>query len=146
MTDMSIFQDLSEADINELLESQLYGHLGCTLPSGEPYVVPITFAYHEGTIYSVTRDGMKLEALRAHPSVCLQVEQMTGESSWRSAIVWGAFQELSGKDAAAAMKIIFDRLETEHGSGTSLLYTSPKEGATFYRIAISRKTGKSVRT
>ena len=149
--------DLADGDIDELLHTQLYGHLGCTLPDGRVYVVPITFVYRNGFVYSFSLSGQKISALRANPSACLQVEHFLSEGSWKSAIVWGTFEELSDGEEMQAAKLLFQRLEIEEGTALSPLYhkrstaifsetaTALKDKeAIFYRIRVQRKTGKHV--
>lgn len=145
---MGLTHDLSEADMNDLLAGGIYGHLGCLLPDGRVYVVPVTYAYHDGHVYGFTTEGQKVEAMRAHPSVCIQVESPLTEGVWNSVIAWGEYEELSGKNRASAIQIISRRLDAAHGEGISPLYRSPDDiggkHAVLYRIRIERKTGKHV--
>ncbi len=150
--------DFTETDIDELLRNQLYGHVGCLTPDDRLYVVPITYAYHEGSIYSFSSSGLKIDAMRHHPSVCFQVEQFQENGSWKSVIAWGTFEELDGEDKLSAMKLLFNRLSYETSTAISPLYQPPAEvlapqasqgmkekDAIFYRIRITEKTGKSSR-
>jgi nitroimidazol reductase NimA-like FMN-containing flavoprotein (pyridoxamine 5'-phosphate oxidase superfamily) len=148
---------LSETDMVELLQKQLYGHLGCTLPNGEVYVVPITFAYQDDAVYSFSFKGQKIEAMRKNPSVCFQVEDFLTEGIWKSVVAWGTYEELSSQKEIDAAKILFKKLEKEHGTAMSPLYTLRTEDlfkaasrimqdpeAIFYCIRIQKKTGKYI--
>ncbi len=130
--------------------------MGCTLPDGRTYVVPITFAYADGAIYSFSYPGQKIDAMIRNPSVCFQTEQFVHEGVWKSVIVWGTFEHLSHKQQLGAMKAIFDRLEREEGRAMSPLYQPPpgilaasvphslENQAVFYRIRLTEKTGRQV--
>lgn len=154
---MTMHRTLSDTEMEEVLQRQLYGHLGCTLPDGKVYVVPITYAYHDGALYAFSREGQKIDALRRNPSVCFQTEQFLHEGLWRSVIVWGTYEELSGNEQLHAAKMLFERLDREQGTATSPLYQPPahtllagasrtweEEDAIFYRLRIAQKTGKQV--
>lgn len=53
---------------------------------------------------------MKVQMMRKNPDVCFEVDHVENMRSWRSAIVWGKFQELNKeKDRAKALKILNDR-------------------------------------
>ena len=61
--------NLSEMDAQEcraLLAISRVGRLGCTR-DGMPYVVPISFVYDDGHIYSFSLVGHKVLAMRGHP-------------------------------------------------------------------------------
>lgn len=46
---------------------------------GQPYVVPVFFVYHKGIVYiHSSRQGRKIENLRANPYVCLEVDRLHG--------------------------------------------------------------------
>ena len=149
--------ELSAEDMDDLLRSQLYGHLGCTTPDGRIYVVPITYAYYDGYVYSFSSSGMKVDAMRAHPSVCFQAEQFLEDGFWRSVVAWGTFEELSGTDRVEAMSLIFRRFELQKTTIISPLFHDPaevlapmkehmkKKDAVLYRIRITERTGKSSR-
>ena len=70
--------NLSEMDAQEcraLLAISRVGRLGCTR-DGMPYVVPISFVYDDGHIYSFSLVGHKVLAMRGHPQVCLEVDEI----------------------------------------------------------------------
>lgn len=89
-----MIKNLDETATGELLKERKFGHLGCTLESGEPYVVPVNYLFLDGKIYIHTLPGEKLDALRANGKVCLQVEKIENGCRWQSAIVSGEFQEV----------------------------------------------------
>lgn len=99
---------LSESEIEALLLSATHGHLGCHC-DGETYVVPISFAYDGKRLLGYTSPGKKIDMMRANPNVCVQVEQIVNLTDWRSAVVWGKFEELHQAQAAVAVGYLIDR-------------------------------------
>ena len=84
---------LSEEEARNLISRGKIGRLGC-VADGEPYVVPINYVFEDGSIYSHSLPGRKLEVLRAHPRACLQVDEIENDLEWRSVIAYGNFEEL----------------------------------------------------
>jgi len=102
-------EDMTPADMHALLERESFGHLGCTR-DGRPYVVPMNYAYDGKELYFFTTAGMKTQFIQSNPQVCLQVEEITDSTHWRSVMVIGKAEQLTGKeDMQRAMKLITDR-------------------------------------
>lgn len=85
---------LSEVEARALLTAGRLGRLGCVYEGG-PYVVPINYVVDGEYIYSHSLPGRKLEALRANPRACLQVDEVIHEYLWRSAIAFGTYEEIT---------------------------------------------------
>ena len=84
---------LPEEEGRALLSTRGIGRLGC-VDNGEPYVVPINYVFDDGSVYSHSLPGRKIEALRAHRRACIQVDQIENEFEWRSVIAFGNFEEI----------------------------------------------------
>ncbi len=55
-----------------------------------PYVVPLSFAYREGTLYFHSAlEGEKIDRLRADANVCIEVDEELGGRESDSACGWG---------------------------------------------------------
>lgn len=101
--------DMSHDEMHELLERQSFGHLGCAR-DGRPYVVPMNYAFDGTNLFFFTTEGMKTLFIDANPEVCLQVEEVTDRSHWRSVMVTGLAEKLSQTaDVRHAMEIILKR-------------------------------------
>lgn len=144
---------LTDNEVHELLEKENYGHLACCDGPKRPYLVPITYVYHESALYSFSFTGEKIDIMRKNPHVCFQTERLREPDSWRSAMVWGTFEELSGKDREAAMALILERLWRESNrdhplflpfrSSVEMLKKSENEkNVILYRIVIEKKKGR----
>ena len=88
---------LSEEETREILASGRIGRLGC-IADGSPYVVPVSYVLRDNRIYVHSPEGRKVEALRANPRACLQVDNIRDEYQWRSAIAFGDYYEISDPD------------------------------------------------
>ena len=84
---------LLEDEARELLKAGKIGRLGC-VANGEPYVVPINYVFEDGSIYSHSLPGRKIEILRTHPRACIQVDEIENDFEWRSVIAFGTFEEI----------------------------------------------------
>ena len=102
-------EDMSPSEMHALLQRESFGHLGCAR-DGRPYVVPMNYAYDGKELYFFTTEGMKTQFIDANPNVCLQVEEVTDSSHWRSVMVVGEARKLTRTDETQrAMKMITER-------------------------------------
>jgi len=105
-------EDMTPAETHELLQRQHFGHLGCARDN-RPYVVPMNYAYDGKELYFFTTSGMKTRFIDANPQVCLQVEEVTDSTHWRSVMVTGIANHLtSHDDVERAMGLITARNPT----------------------------------
>src|SRR5437016_957226 len=101
--------DLSENRIEQVLRTEAVGRIGSH--AGErTYVVPISYVYHEGSVYGNSGPGMKIEMMRANPLVCFEVEHIDDLANWQSVILWGTYEELEDEEAEKAMNLLVGRL------------------------------------
>ena len=101
--------NLTYQQIEELLQKQVVGHLGCN-DNDQIYVVPISYAYDGEYIYCHTHEGMKLRMMRKNPKVCFQVDEFENMANWRSVITWGKFEELqNGTEKDQAIQALLHR-------------------------------------
>jgi len=102
-------EDMSANEMHALLQREGFGHLGCAR-DGRPYVVPMHYAYDGKELYFFTTQGMKTQYIDANPQVCLQVEEITDRTHWRSVMVIGRATEItSDEETQRAMKFITER-------------------------------------
>jgi nitroimidazol reductase NimA-like FMN-containing flavoprotein (pyridoxamine 5'-phosphate oxidase superfamily) len=70
------------AGVAELLARAAVCRLGFSAAEGVcdyPYVIPVHFTHHEGTIYvHCAEAGLKLDLLRRDPRVCVEVDELRG--------------------------------------------------------------------
>src|SRR5687768_17480026 len=88
---------LSQDEIEALLRRCRIGRIGCCVDE-QPYVVPVSYAYDGSAVYSISGPGRKIDAMRAQPRVCFEVEEIdesSGSVNWRSVIADGVYEELT---------------------------------------------------
>jgi nitroimidazol reductase NimA-like FMN-containing flavoprotein (pyridoxamine 5'-phosphate oxidase superfamily) len=105
-------EDMPLKEMQALLQLVGYGHLGCAR-NNRPYVVPIHYAYDSQDIYFFTTEGMKTEYIADNPEVCLQVEEIRDPANWRSVMVNGRAERVTGpEEIEHAMQLITERNPT----------------------------------
>lgn|SRR6185503_10459429 len=92
-----MLKTLSNDDARKLFRSVKVARLGCIV-NGEPYVVPISCLLEDNYLYSHSLNGMKIAALRENPRACVQVDEIESALSWRSAIAFGRYEEITRPD------------------------------------------------
>lgn len=148
-----MIRDLTDLEIEQLLQKECYGHLGCCTEVQRPYVVPVTFAYEKHAIHCFSFEGKKVDMMRKQPHVCFQIEQHTTAESWKSVMIWGAFEELSGEARADALSLLLERLWSEanrdhplylpfRNSAKTLEAARKEENVVLYRINILEQSGR----
>lgn len=88
-----IIRELSANQCTTLISESRLARIACSR-DGQPYLVPIFYAYAKGCSYSFTMPGRKLDMMRANPNVALLVEELGSASSWKSVVAEGRFEEL----------------------------------------------------
>lgn len=145
---------LTDAEIENVLSGQIYGHIGCHY-NDKTYVVPISYAYDGTNIYCHSFEGMKTEMMRKNPKVCIQVDDMNNMADWKSVVCWGDARELT-EDAERkhAISILAERKLPLLSSETTHLFPDwPFIGeeaenlpGVLFSIGVVEKTGRFERT
>jgi nitroimidazol reductase NimA-like FMN-containing flavoprotein (pyridoxamine 5'-phosphate oxidase superfamily) len=148
--------ELSAHEIEELLSTEVTGRIGCHA-DGRTYVVPITYAYERGDVYCHSAEGLKVRMMRKNPLVCFEVDRVEDVGNWKSVIATGRCEELTGRDALAAMDVLIARfaaIERQDKPYPSYVFRE-SEGEplrndgrpiVLYRIHLAEKTGRFERT
>ena len=101
--------ELSEREVDKVLYGEQLGRIGCHA-DGVTYVVPVSYVYDGTHIYALSGEGMKVRMMRKNPKVCFEVEHVERWYHWRTAIVWGTFEELRDEEAERAYHLLHTRL------------------------------------
>jgi uncharacterized protein len=88
---------MSEEESLSLLRGKRLARLGC-IAGAEPYVVPINYVFEDRSVLSHTLPGRKLAAMREHPRICVQVDDIKDLYTWKSVIAYGRYEEISEPD------------------------------------------------
>jgi len=85
-------EQLTREQAFDVLNREPVAHLGIVI-DGEPYVTPMSFVVDDDRILFRTMAGRKLDGLRAHPKVCIEVSSYDDETGdWESVMVLGTAQ------------------------------------------------------
>jgi uncharacterized protein len=144
-----MFGTLNNDAIDSILHHQLIGHIGCH-SKGTTYVVPVSYAYHDGCIYIRSeKEGMKIDMMRQNPNVCFEVYRMQDMGNWQCVVAWGTFEELTDeKERAAAIRVLLKRdLPIITSQTVRLTPNFPFDDVNsvtgiIFRIKLERKTGR----
>ncbi|PKO16333.1 MAG: MFS transporter [Chloroflexi bacterium HGW-Chloroflexi-10] len=97
-----------------ILEKGEYGVLSSVDSAGQPYGVPVSYAFDGvGRIYfHSAQEGHKLDNLRANPRVCFTVVGMTQVMAWKfstgfeSVIAFGTATEVEGDEKRLGLHLL----------------------------------------
>ena len=132
---------LTDNEAREMLTQGSLGRLGC-VDQGEPYVVPINYVFDGSFIYSHSLPGRKIDALRAHPRTCLQVDLIESDLEWRSVIAFGAFEEMQTmSDRRAILSKLLSRFPKLTPVESVLAQDAAAPDTIAFRIRVDRITG-----
>jgi nitroimidazol reductase NimA-like FMN-containing flavoprotein (pyridoxamine 5'-phosphate oxidase superfamily) len=150
MKKIIMFETLSDKQIRAVISNNIVGRLGCHANS-KTYVVPISYAFKDNCIYARTFEGLKIKMMRENPEVCFQVDEMESMADWKSAIIWGTFEELDEKaEREKGLQILMSRILPKISSETVKLtpewpFPGDDLGAIkgiVFRINIKEMTGR----
>jgi len=136
-------RELSRGEIDAFLRDQRIARLGCHA-DGVTYVVPLIYAYEDGSVVAVTTEGRKTAMLRQNPRVCVEVDEYDedGKGSWRSVIAHGTYEELAGDAIEPALGLMRERFARTAGRAAEPRPLGP--GVVVLRIALDEISGRSV--
>jgi hypothetical protein len=148
-----MFEKMKAAEIEQLLQQQLVGRIGC-YADGIIYVVPVSYAYDGNYIYCHTFEGMKINMMRKNPEVCFEVDNTKNLANWHSVIAWGSFEELpDGNNRNEAIRILRERKlpilssqTMQLGSQWPFVSEGDKIDGIVFRVYLKEKTGRSERS
>jgi len=144
---------VSRTEMEEILYEETIGYLGLSV-AGQPYVVPLNYAYVEGKIlFHCALTGMKLDYLQENPKVCFTVGRQSGEVRRHaeadpchldsdSVICYGQARIVEDLDERKAVLDAFNRFYQPEAKAISL-EAADKCGAV--EIEITEMTGRRER-
>ncbi len=97
-----MIKNLDKADCQLLLNQNYIGHLGY-IYKNKPYVIPITYFYKDNRIICYSGEGHKIDAMRKHAPITLEVSNINSVNHWQSIAVHGTYEEFEGSAAKALL-------------------------------------------
>ena len=82
-------REMSRQESIDFLAAQAVGHLA-VIDGDEPYVSPLSYVVIDETLYFRTRPGRRVNALKAHPRLCVESSEVEEDGGrWTSVCAWG---------------------------------------------------------
>jgi len=141
-----------KGEIEEVLRDAQIGRLGTSV-DGQPYVVPLSFAYHDGKIiFHGAREGKKMEDIARNPRVCFEVDNGEAIPSddpcgfsfrYRSVIANGTAKIIEDpKTSLEALRILVDKYSPGKGEKLTLERIERSKNMVVVEIAVDEMVGK----
>jgi nitroimidazol reductase NimA-like FMN-containing flavoprotein (pyridoxamine 5'-phosphate oxidase superfamily) len=99
-----LIQDMTREMSVDLLKRTHVCRLACA-QGLQPYVIPISFAFHGEFIYSFSTVGKKIEWMRANPLVCVEVDEIISRYEWQTVVIFGGYQELPDTSEFSGLRV-----------------------------------------
>lgn len=98
--DTVMIRTLDEKESCQILSNNYIGYLAY-IYQNRPFIKPITYFYNQknDVIISYSGNGHKVNAMRKHDQVCLEVAEIDSVNNWKSVLVQGTYTQLFGSDA-----------------------------------------------
>ena len=136
---------LDQADMEQILRRQRMGRLG-VVGGEEVYIFPVAYGYDGTAVYVQSHagrfGGLKVELMRAHPQVCLEVEDIVSPMHWRTVLAHGRFEELADPAARDAALAVIVAQGEESAPPSIAPYVGGPEEIVVYRIRLTAMTGR----
>jgi nitroimidazol reductase NimA-like FMN-containing flavoprotein (pyridoxamine 5'-phosphate oxidase superfamily) len=143
-----IVKELDRDECAAVLSASRLARLACSR-DGQPYVVPIHYAYADDYLYSFSMPGRKIDWMRENPMVCVQIDDLGSSRNWRSVVVYGLYEELPDRIGSKRERDHAWSLLEKHANWWEPggLKPVPQPMATasthlFYRIRITSMSGR----
>ena len=93
-------KELTQEECLALLAGNYIGRMAY-ISKGRAEIIPITYYFdpEQHAVISYSGEGTKIEAMRQNRSVSFQVDEINTLDQWRSVLLYGTYEELSGMDA-----------------------------------------------
>jgi nitroimidazol reductase NimA-like FMN-containing flavoprotein (pyridoxamine 5'-phosphate oxidase superfamily) len=141
-----------KAEVESVITEAEVGRLGTSV-DGRPYVVPVSFAYHEGKIViHGAKIGKKMENIARNPRVCFEVDKSEIIPSdnpcgftykYRSVIANGTARFIENPaEKAASLRLLVDKYALGKGSQMTEERVEAFTNLTVVEITVEEMMGK----
>jgi len=131
---------LNEVEATKLLTRQRIARLGCITEAG-PYVVPISYYFADGCVYSHSLPGLKIDSLRNDPRACVQVDETESDIHWKSALAFGTYEEVKPNERSEVINKLMQRFTTLTPVESALAADAGPQPVIVFKIRVERITG-----
>ncbi|WP_179334262.1 pyridoxamine 5'-phosphate oxidase family protein [Winogradskyella costae] len=95
-------KSLKKEECQLILNQNYIGHLAY-IYQNKPFVVPITYFYSDHRIICYSGYGHKINAMRQHNNVAIEISEITSITNWKSVVAHGQYIELERSSAKALL-------------------------------------------
>jgi nitroimidazol reductase NimA-like FMN-containing flavoprotein (pyridoxamine 5'-phosphate oxidase superfamily) len=143
---------LTNEQAAEILQKGEYGILSTVSPDGQPYGVPVSFAYTDDALYfHCAVEGHKLDNLESNPRVSFCVVGGTEllpdkfATRYESAIAFGKACELIGNEKRSALMELLKKYSADFVEKGERYIENDIEKTRVFKIEIETLSGKARR-
>jgi uncharacterized protein len=140
-----LIHEMTEAECGTALRQADFGRVACGR-AGQPYIVPVHFAYDGRHLYGITTLGQKIEWMRSNPLVCVEIDERTSHQQWMSIVVFGRYEELADtpeyQPARSHALEVLQRRTMWWEPACVPTERRERRPPIFYRISVDRMTGR----
>lgn len=143
---------LNDEQATVILQKGEYGLLSTVSPDGQPYGVPVSFAYADHALYfHGAVEGHKLDNLASNPRVSFCVVGGTEvlpdkfATRYESAIVFGTARELTGAEKHSGLTELVKKYSPDFTEKGKRYIDSDIEKTRVFKIEIEALSGKARR-
>ncbi|RWP16325.1 pyridoxamine 5'-phosphate oxidase family protein [Mesorhizobium sp.] len=145
-----IVQTLSIPECMALLAKNRLARLACA-KDGQPYLVPIYYAYADRHLYAFSMPGKKIDWMRGNPLVSVQIDEQGKGRGWKSVVIDGRYEELPDRVGQKVERDHAWRILSRHANWwepgalkPATLPVSDHSPHVFFRIAVEQLSGRGV--
>src|SRR2546423_2032950 len=132
---------LSKDESYALLRGSRLARLGC-IAEGYPYVVPVNYVFDGEAALVHSLPGRKIEAMRADPRVCLQVDDIEDHMRWKSVLAYGTYEEITvAAERERAMNCLLSLFPQLTPVETLIAADATAPALVVFRVRVERVTG-----
>jgi nitroimidazol reductase NimA-like FMN-containing flavoprotein (pyridoxamine 5'-phosphate oxidase superfamily) len=95
--------ELNQDEIQHILENNSIGRIGCA-DGISVYIIPINYRYEQNAVLCYSLEGLKINIMRHHPSVCFEVDEIQDSQYWKCVIINGFFEEITDESELAELR------------------------------------------
>lgn len=138
-----MIKNLSEEQSHEVLRRERVGRIGC-IADGFPYIVPVNYFFDGQDAFVHSLPGRKVMAMRENPRICLQVDEIEDDWSWKSVLAFGMYEEITTAfESSRAMGHLLNRFPQLTPVETVIAEDAGAPAPIVFRIRIEKVTGIS---
>jgi uncharacterized protein len=143
-------RSMDMAEAQELLRRGEYGYLATVDADGQPYGIPLSYAYQNGSIYfHCAMSGHKLDNLAQNPRVSFCVVGMTKvlpeqfATAYESVVAFGQATEVQGAERYQALVWLLEKYCPQHITAGKQYMADKDQATRVFKITIRHLSGKT---